>query len=1321
LLTAGVDAPAGTTGNDTFNASGTTFTSLDAINGGAGTDTLLIVDTAGVLGTAPSSVTLSSIEAMSISTTGDLGVAAGGVTAQAQKNTYVVAATDAGVKGVSQITMTGNTAASDPVLTVTYNGTTQGFATDTDVAATTATNLAAAINTAAGATVAYVGVATKAPVADVAAAATSFALVNADATGVQIGMAVVGSTSGDVAAGTYVTNKVVGATNTTITISQAIPAGKSILAASESFTFGGGAGAVTVTGQTGQQPSFGFSNSTNIAVSTVVTADASNIDDVVTANYGGLTRNFLIGATATATGDNMVAAINALAGATIAVNTTGTVVVTAPTAGTALPAITFSGSTTNLPSVTYTQANRVATAVEAAAYDVSGMTADAVNVVMADSANLKAAATSDVNVSGVTGAIVVDGGKNINVTDASADSDITVGATTVPKGTVTVNATKAGASSVAVDGGTNVTVNVTGSSGGADSITVGNGGAATDLPTGAVVVTSAHTGVAATNVALNSITVKGGTTVVVTQTADTSKVADDTTGQTLTQGAVSVTGGAATTSIEINQVAAATANAAVKAVAAKAGSQKVTFIAASAGDKITITTDTNKSITFTAAKALTALEVAQAFANLAKSATDGASSVINGVYSNGSSGGFSNDWISGAAVSESTTTASVTFTTDKDLNGSTAGLGLTSSNDLEVAHVDSGNTSVSGIAKTAVVDGNVATLAETGKLGVVAGAATVNGAITGTDVLTTVTLNSYGTSTVASDALTTLNLSNADASLTATTASTGSVTINLNKVAGSSAAVSLDGGSAATVTGVTINATGTKSDLTVTANAATAVAIAAAVDLDLTDSSFDAAKTITITGAGKVVIDEAGTSTALTVLEKIDASGNTGGVNVKDTMGAADQFIGGAGADTFALASSATKASSGGAGNDVITAVSFGTGGSVDAGEGTDTLVMAAADAATQSASAGAGALFMTKATNFEKLSIGAVADASGSTDTVTVDLAALTYTDITSAGATDGDEDVLALSNAASGVLLNITAEGLFTIAVASASTGTADVVNLATDVDGNLTIGKVTTANVETVNLSAVDKVVDVSGAFDEFGTAIGDGKDDTNSEQSITLDIDEATTLNITGSADLTVDILDTNNSGADIVTTLVDASAFTGKLTLIADGKISGTTVKGGSGADTLTADGDNDVLIGGAGNDKLTATTLSTLTGGEGNDTFVLTGTVGATVFSTITDLSAGDVIDTAATGFTSTKVNLSNTATFVDYLNTAVAAQTTNSTVQALWFQFGGNTYLVIDGNDSNSNSATYEAAEDAVIGITGLVDLSKAEFNVTTGDLTIL
>ena len=60
--------------------------------------------------------------------------------------------------------------------------------------------------------------------------------------------------------------------------------------------------------------------------------------------------------------------------------------------------------------------------------------------------------------------------------------------------------------------------------------------------------------------------------------------------------------------------------------------------------------------------------------------------------------------------------------------------------------------------------------------------------------------------------------------------------------------------------------------------------------------------------------------------------------------------------------------------------------------------------------------------------------------------------------------------------------------------ATGTSDVINLKTDINGNLALGDL--ANVETVNLSAVDKFVDVTGGTDAFGVAIADGIDDTNS---------------------------------------------------------------------------------------------------------------------------------------------------------------------------------------------------------------------------------
>ena len=154
------------------------------------------------------------------------------------------------------------------------------------------------------------------------------------------------------------------------------------------------------------------------------------------------------------------------------------------------------------------------------------------------------------------------------------------------------------------------------------------------------------------------------------------------------------------------------------------------------------------------------------------------------------------------------------------------------------------------------------------------------------------------------------------------------------------------------------------------------------------------------------------------------------------------------------------------------------------------------------------------------------------------------------------------------------------------------------------------------------------------------------------------------------------------------------------------------------------------MIGGAGNDVLTATTLTTLTGGDGADTFKF-GTAGATTYSKITDLS-WDIIDVglSSEGMTwnSTAVSLSSNATFVNYLDSAAAgtADIDTSTsaadeVLVRWFQFGGNTYLVTDREEHATNGdATGFGAADTVIEIEGLVDLSTATLNATAGQFII-
>ena len=190
---------------------------------------------------------------------------------------------------------------------------------------------------------------------------------------------------------------------------------------------------------------------------------------------------------------------------------------------------------------------------------------ETINTTQGTAANITAATTTDVNVSNITGAVAVDGGKDIAVTAAATGTTTTIGATTVGAGTVTVTDTAQAGSAIAVDGGTDVTITASGNTNGA--INVGQRGVSTDLPSGAVAVSStgvlndAGNAAGADDVTMGNITVTGGSSVSVTQSAgitDAQVTAALTavTNDTVTQGDVAVTGGTTTTSVSVIQDAA---------------------------------------------------------------------------------------------------------------------------------------------------------------------------------------------------------------------------------------------------------------------------------------------------------------------------------------------------------------------------------------------------------------------------------------------------------------------------------------------------------------------------------------------------------------------------------------------------------------------------------------------------------------------------------------------------------------------------------------------------------------------------------------------
>jgi len=897
------------------------------------------------------------------------------------------------------------------------------------------------------------------------------------------------------------------------------------------------------------------------------------------------------------------------------------------------------------------------------------------NVTQGTAVTLTAAATTDVSVKGASGTITTIAGKDVSITATGNTIDSKKAA-----GTVTVNdAGKTGtATNIDVLNGTDVTVNATTDTTG--DIDVGNTGAlaAADAPTGDVEVNSTFTALAATDDTASTVSVDGGKTITVNQmVTSTDAVLADTTGQTITQGAVTITGQNTTTAVTVNQAASTAAVAAVVGVEAVASTSVVTFKAMAA----TETTIVN-GLTFTATKALTAEQVAQAFANLTLSDLQANGGITpNGYYTNTNT----TVWTSGDADGATVTYSAVAGSTKPVVSG-TAGTAAGSA--------------ITAAAASTATAGTAAKTAKDGVTGVING--TVNIADGGTDSITTISVDGYGAlSVIDADALTTLSLANSggatagatDADMTLTTASTGTLDLTLNNVKG---IVSLDGGSA-TLTGLNITTAGKDSASAMVAGAVTALTVAGTNALDLSGGTFTALKTVTVSGAAGLKMAASGAN-----VTAVDASATSGNNTIALDADLAT-YKGGTGSDTVDVTAASTnvvKAITLGAGDDtlVLGAITVTTG-SIDAGTGTDTLSMtaAAADAAD------ANATFAGKVTNFEKLLLtGAIG-----VQTVAVDVLG-SYNYVIVDGQTDdgagADEDTTITGLGANGTVVVTDVIGLaadddrLVVTLADAS-GDSDVTNIGVSKAGILAAGEVVVAGVETINVSANDTTVN--------GTTVLAGAN----AQSLELTATSATTINVAGNSDFTL-----TTTGNTLVT-LIDGSSMTGKLTATTAASVAKATIKGGSGDDNLTAANTNDTIYGGAGDDTIvvgaTAQSVS-LFGGAGKDTFDVSGFKAAGTGSSvlINDIASGDVIKLA----TSTNFN-SNKTTVTD---ASLDAYITQAMVDAggiggiAWFQTATDTYIVQD-----LTAIGFHVNEDILVKISGLVDLSTASFN-SAGTLEI-
>lgn len=642
------------------------------------------------------------------------------------------------------------------------------------------------------------------------------------------------------------------------------------------------------------------------------------------------------------------------------------------------------------------------------------------------------------------------------------------------------------------------------------------------------------------------------------------------------------------------------------------------------------------------------------------------------------------------------TTAAQTVVTGGKVVTVNGGIAATAATDADAAVTVSGNelTSVSvkntaeitaGVNNSKVIVNNTAA-AGTGK------------------TLTSVTLENLGTdiATLTGDALNSVTVKGQKTALATTVVNTVSTDLTVNvdgagyNAAGTAVAgVSVTAGAKAAT--ITVNATGSKSNVTVA------------------ETTAGAAKTLNLTGSANLALGTVGTS--LTGLTTIAGAAATGDLNLGTLGASAATVTTGSGNDKFQLG--ATKVTvDAGAGNDTVTLGStLALGSTVKLGDGNDTLLSAGGvvtgkDATgTVTIDAGAGtdsvaaslvnAANATQFLNFEQIDL----SKQGAAATV-LDVALMTGSTITGltlngdgAGANTGNT----VQNLAAGAGLTVAGAntGTTTIGVKDAATGTADAFTV-TFAGADVAGATATSANVTagTIGLSGIEALTIASNGG-------------SNTWNSIDLGLNKSLkTITITG--DKNLDLTFGAQNGADTPSATagvssIDGSAATGKLKITVDADVkavtTGLVVKGGSAADTIITGAASTTLSGNGGTDAFDVkAALAGGTVGTSTSTAVLEANA---VKTTITDFVKGETIQFAASATVATaavtKITLDATVQNLDQALDKVAA-----TAGTYWFNYGADTYVVVN----NAADAGLDQG-DVLVKLTGTLDLS----NSTTTD----
>ncbi len=781
-------------------------------------------------------------------------------------------------------------------------------------------------------------------------------------------------------------------------------------------------------------------------------------------------------------------------------------------------------------------------------------------------ASLTAGSTTAIEASGATGAVTLTGGSTQTVSLSKLGGAL---AQSKAAGAITTTVGDQNGNTITIDGGT--TVNLTSTQKTAEAaaaIKIGN----TTKPSGAVAVSAALSNdgaTAAADLTGSAITVNGGTTVSVTQTATSGATSTNAgTNYKVVQGAVTVNGGAATTSVTVNQSATVTTVTPTKtAVTGVAEVDTVQFGALAATKTVVL-----GGLTLTApAGGLTAKQVAAAFANLANGQLTGwTSGAVSGTGSDTVT--FTQATTGGAIIADTGTGAATTITT-----------------------------------KTAAV---VAVTAQ-GTGGVDVGGVTI--ADGGTGTIATVNLSNYGNSTITSDALATLSLTNSSAdaatgTLGVTNAKATTLDLTVNGGANGLGAVNVG----ATYTKLNAHTTGTDTAVAVTGAGVTTLTVDGTNVLDLTGSAFAALKTVAVSGAAGLTGDFSGAT-----VTDVNASATSGAMTVTINATKAT-YEGGSGVDKVTIDAAPTKAISGGAGS-------------------SDVLVLNVAAATFSNPSAN------TNISGFEILGLGAAA--TGSYD-------ATGFIGLTEGGVTGA----VTYTNVAGGAPLFITAApGWGTTYTLKDATGTSDALTI--------NVGKAVAANTITAN--GIESVTIATNSATKGNAA------------SLTLVDDAVKTITLTGgstftltSTNKTVTSVDASAMTGSLSYTAAGTVAETikggaGANTLgAATGATTADVLIGGAANDTITANKGLDTLTGNGGNDTFVivasanVNSYATITDANAGDQVKLVD-LGAETF-------AAAKISLAPTAVFQDYANAAINAGGDASANAYIA-----------WFQYGGDTYIV--------------------------------------------